>query len=527
MVMVDRSQSPSKSIHVLNDDALLHVFTLCRPLVLNEDEDININTHILPGEEWSRCERWWYNLVHVCQRWRTLIFASASYLRICHVCTHGTQVGRMLTYSPILPLVVDYADETRRGGWAEEDAPGLWNALLPERRGRVRRIRLLVHESPHWDFFWALLDGTFPALECLIVKLRERRHPTPSFKLPHRFRAPRLRHLVFTRFDFPLATPILDTSVHLVTLSLNLVVFCLPNDLLERLSSLPRLEILNIASTSPISDDFGMPWGQGSQWSTPLNTHATLSNLHLFRFEGHGLYLKALLPGMTAPLLGGLQIAFLNQMTPSVSCQLSCGTTAENHNFSIGSAWFRFHQRGVSVCVCPSDEGRAYVFSLHAFCRGLTSQLSFVSQLFDGLSPLLASVVDLSLDCSGRTCLSEQHHDTENKRMHWRNLLRSFRNVEILRVHGELSQDISRALLLGSEAEPVSSPVLLLRLKELQCTPTGALPGAENALAAFIHAYEAAGHTVRHVLATGPILPPVSTGISSRPYQPQLEFQSR
>ena len=516
--MVDRSHSPSKSIHVLNDDALLDVFTLCRPLLSNENEDININTHISAGEEWSRRERWWYNLVHVCQRWRTLIFASASYLRICHVCTHGTQVGPMLAHSPILPLVVDYADETR-GGWAEEDAEGLRFALLPERRDRVRRIRLLAHESHLWNFVAALFDGIFPALECLIVKLRERSHESQTFKLPHRFRAPRLRHLVLTHFGFPLATPILVTSVHLLTLSLNLPVYCLPNDLIERLSLLPRLDILNIASTSPISDDFGMPWGQGSQGNTPLNTHATLSSLHLFGFEGNSAYLKALLPGMTTPLLGGLQIAFFNQMTPSVSCLLSCRTTAENPNFSIGSAWFRFHQRGVSVCVCPSDEGRAYVFSLHAFCRGLTSQLSFVSPLFDGSSLLLASVVDLSLDCSRRTCLSEQHYDTENKRTHWRNLLRSFRNVEILRVHGELSQDISRALLLGSEAESLSSRVLLPRLKELQCTATGDLPDAGNALAAFIHACEAAGHTVRHVHATGPILPPVSTGISSRTYQ--------
>jgi len=517
MVMVNRSHSPSESIHILNDDSLLNIFTLCRPLLSNEDEAININTHMLPGEEWSRRERWWYNLVHVCQRWRRLIFASASYLRICHVCTHGTQVGRMLAQSPILPLVVDYADETR--GWTEGDGEGLWFALLPERRDRVRRIRLLVHGSYLWNFVAALFDGTFPMLECLFVKLRKRCHESPSFKLPHRFRAARLRHLVLTQIGFPLASPILVTSVHVVTLSLNLVKYCLPNDLLERLLSLPRLEALNIASTSPISEDFSVASGQGPLWNTPLNTHVTLSNLHSFGFQGDGLYLKALLPGMTTPLLGGLQTAVFNQMTPSVSCLLSCTTTADNPNFSIGSAWFRFHRRGVSVRVCPSDGDRTYVFSLHAFCRGLNSQLFFVSQLFDGPSLLLASVVDLSLAYSRRIFSSEQHNDTEDRCTHWRNLLRSFKNVEILRVYGELSRDISRALLLGSEAEPVSSRVLLPRLKELRCTAMGDLSDAGNALAAFIHACEAAGHPVRLVHATVPVLPPVSTGISSGAYQ--------
>ena len=472
---------------------------------------------MLPGEEWSRRERWWYNLVHVCQRWRTLIFASASYLRIRHVCTHGTQVCPMLAHSPILPLVVDYADETR--GCTEEDGEGLWFALLPERRDRVRRIRLLVHGSHLWNFVATLFDGTFPALECLFVTLWERNYESPSFKLPQRFRAPRLRHLVLTHFGFPLATPILDTSVHLVTLSLNLVKYCLPNDLLERLLFLPQLEILNIASTSPISDDFSVASGQGPHWSTPLNTHVTLSNLHSFGFEGNGLYLKALLLGMTTPLLGGLQTAFFNQMTPSVSCLLSCRTTEDNPNFSFGTARFRFHRRGVSVRVCPSDEDRTYVFSLHAFCLGLGRQISFVSQLFDGPNLLLASVVDLSLDYSRRIFSSEQHNDSEDRRTRWRNLLRSFRNVEILRVHGELSQDICRTLLSGSEAEPLSSWMLLPRLKELQCPATGDLRDAGNALAAFIHAYEAAGHPVRLVHATVPVLPPASTGMSSRAYQ--------
>jgi hypothetical protein len=60
-----------------------------------------------------------------------------------------------------------------------------------------------------------------------------------------------------THFGFPLVSPILVTSVYLVTLSLNLVVHCLPNDLLERLSLLPRLETLHIASISSIPEDSG------------------------------------------------------------------------------------------------------------------------------------------------------------------------------------------------------------------------------------------------------------------------------
>jgi hypothetical protein len=423
----------------------------------------------------------------------------------------------MLAHFPALPLVVDYADEVR--GLTGKGGGGLWCALLPgpERRDRVRRIRLLIHQPHQWSFVAMLFDGTFPKLEYLFVKLRERGHA--SLKLPDTFQAPRLRHLVLTHLGFPLVSPILVTSVHLVTLSLNLVIYCLPNDLLERLSPLPRLETLHIASTFSIPEgSSSMPWGQAPPRQTPLNTHVTLSNLHSFVFEGNSAYMKALLPGMTTPLLGGFQAVFFNQKIPPVSYLLSCKTTADDPDFSFGSAWFRFHPKGVSVCVCPCDGDSKYVFSLHAFRQALNLQLSFVSQLFDGPSPLPASVASLSLDYSQGIVSSEQHDDSEDRPIHWHNLLRSFRNVEILRVHGELSPDISRSLLLGSEGEPLSR-VLLPQLKELQYTETDDSADAGNAFGAFIDARGAAGHPVSLVHATAPVLPPAITGIFSRPYQ--------
>jgi hypothetical protein len=421
----------------------------------------------------------------------------------------------MLARSPVLPLIVDYADEAR--GLTVESEEGLQFALLPERRDRVRRIRLLIHQPYLWTFVAALFGGNFPRLEHLFVKLRERSNTSSSLRLPDTFQAPRLRHLVLTHFGFPLVSPILVTSVYLVTLSLNLVAHCLSNDLLDRLSLLPRLETLNIASISSIlEDNNSVPWGQAPHRQTPLNTHVTLSNLHSFVFEGNSAYLKALLQRMTTPLLGGLQAVFFNQTISSISCLLSCTTIADDPNLSFGCARFMFHHRGVSARVCPCDGDRKYVFSLHAFCRGLDPQLSFVSQLFDRPSSLLAPVVDLSLDYSRRILPSELQDDSEDRRTQWRNLLRSFRNVEILRVHDELSRDISRSLLLGSEEEPLSpGRVLLPRLKELQCTATGDTPDARNAFAAFIDAREAAGHPVCLAHATVPVPPLASTGISS------------
>jgi hypothetical protein len=96
----------TSSIHILDDDSLLHVFYLYRPFLLGEDEG---EADRLYGgtRDWVR-GRWWYGLAHVCQRWRNVILGSASYLGVSLICTYGTPVADMLAHSPPLPLVIDY-----------------------------------------------------------------------------------------------------------------------------------------------------------------------------------------------------------------------------------------------------------------------------------------------------------------------------------------------------------------------------------------------------------------------------------
>src|SRR5258708_17693433 len=90
-------RQPCTLIHILDDDSLLNMFSLCRPLILDESEVIN--GEILEGGEWKR-ERWWYKLVQVCRRWRYLILQSTSHLRLSLLCAPGTPVADMLAHSP-------------------------------------------------------------------------------------------------------------------------------------------------------------------------------------------------------------------------------------------------------------------------------------------------------------------------------------------------------------------------------------------------------------------------------------------
>ena len=127
----------STPIHILSNDALLNVFSLCRPVLLYDDEaEDNRN---LEGGDWDG-ERWWYKLVRVCRRWRYLILGSPSYLRLCLVCTTGTPVAHMLANSPPLPLIIDHILKGQDHDIAAEDEEGMLLAL--QHRHRVQRIPL-------------------------------------------------------------------------------------------------------------------------------------------------------------------------------------------------------------------------------------------------------------------------------------------------------------------------------------------------------------------------------------------------
>lgn len=480
-----QSIDPS-SIHILDDDSLVNIFRLCRPVL-----PIGVTIHhTREGRIWAR-ERWWYKLVHVCQRWRRLILTSASHLELCFVCTCGTPVADMLKQSPPFPLIVDYVNDGHASGLSAEDGKGLRFVL--QHRDRVQRICLLGLRG-----LAVLVDKEFPVLEYLflwhsLVNWDDWRRPIDS--LPQTFKAPNLRHLVLSPTTFPKVSPLLSTTVCLATLSLGICGYFHPNDLLERLAHLPQLETLRIAFLSPVPNH----GAQERLLYTLSITEVKIPNLRWFWFKGTSAYLEALLPGMNTPLIDKLQITFFDQINHPVPNLLQYLRTADNLTF--GSARFLFYDRAVSVTICPRDDERTHTFHIEARGGRLDQQLSFVAQLFNTLSPAFSSVEVLTLDYKRHTLLSEA------SRSQWRKLLMSFNNVETLRVHSGIVGDISRSLQL--DGEPTLE--LLPELKVLECPATH---DAGGALDAFINAREVAGRPVRLVQVAPPDRPSTSTAMS-------------
>ena len=402
-------------------------------------------THLESRGRWNN-GHWWFKLTHVCQRWRDLILGSASYLRLCLVCTNGTPVVDMLAHSPPLPLVIDYL--CLDDDLIEEDEEGIILAL--EQRERVRYIRLIIHVSNLQKLNMAI-DEEYPTLEYLILE-----PPTDdntALVLPKTFQAPHLRHLALYGVALPIESRLLITAVGLVTLCLVMShpSYIQPTVLLRWLSFLPQLE--NLICFVPNHDV------ERQLIQTPTPTHITLPNLRLIGIEGASAYLEALFGRITTPLLDKLQIGFFKQVTFSVPWLLQFMDTTKNFRFK--RAEFEFYNERVYVEVYPPD-AKTVAFSINVKCWHLDLQVTSVAQIFNALSQMFSAVEHLTFGHEVHRQSSEEHNVVD--RTEWRKLLRSFGNVKTFRINDGLIEELSRCLRLEDGEHPLE---VLPELQEL------------------------------------------------------------
>jgi len=463
-------------IHLLDQDSLLHIIYLCRPVLL--DDDAASETDILQGI-WTG-ERWWYKLVQVCRRWRYLILGSAPHLHLSLVCSRGTPVAEMLEHSPPLPLVIDHIHY--HNSVTIEDEEGIMLAL--RHHDRVRRVGLLMPVPNLQKVIAAVaLNNEFPMLEWLY--LRPPAKQVLSLIFPKSFRAPRLRRLKLSNFAFPIGSQLLTTSVGLVTLSLEDIspsVYLHPDELVHRLSQMPQLETLSITFHSPVAN---RDVKRELLRRTP-QTHVTLPNLRWFGFKGASAYLEAFLPCMTAPLLARLQVVFFNQLTLHLPRLLQFLNTAANLRFS--SAMVIFEKEWFAAIIYPNNGARMYAVLMNVGCRHLDWQVASTAQIVSVLRSAFFAVENLTLEYRRYGVSPEWRNEAD--RTQWRDLLRSFSNVKTLQVDLELVDQLSRSLRLE---DGESTMELLPELKELSYSYRGE---SDDAFTAFIDARRVAGRPV-------------------------------
>ena len=427
----------------------------------------------------------WYALVHVCRKWRKVVFGSPRRLNLRLYCRAGTPVRETLDVWPPLPIVVMvYGDEA----WDEDDI-----VAALEHNDRVCRIDLWPGYVPNSQLekLFAAMRQPFPALTRLQLHCEARDEIAPVF--PNSFlggSAPRLQSLILGGIPCPGLPKLLRSAIHLVTLELSGIPhsgYFPPEAIVIGLSVLTRLEKLIIGFDSP------QCCPDRKRRRPPPPTRTLLPGLTTFQFKGVGEYLEDLVARMNAPLLGDLEITFFHQLvfdTPQLT-QFISRTPRFN---SYDGARVVFSELEVRITLSQtSDE----TLKLGILSNQSEWQLSSMAQIRSSFFPqgLIHSVEDLHI-LENEYWRPNWQEDIESNQ--WLELLHPFAAVKDLHMSQEIVPRIMAALRELVAGESVTEVLPALRSVFLEKPlPLGPV---QEAIGQFVVARRLAGHpiTVSH-----------------------------
>jgi hypothetical protein len=258
------------TINTLPDDALLEIFSHCL------DNTVNLD--------------WWHPLVHVCRRWRAIVFASPRRLDLQIRCTEKTPVREMLSIWPTLPIVI-----LGRGDFVE-DVDNIIAAL--EYHDRICRITLRGISNVLLKGFSAALREPLPALTSLMLwSNSESTQVVPDSFLGGP--TARLQTLGLDFIPFPGLPKLLLSTNHLILHLWNIPDsgYISPQVMATCLAAMTGLASFTLGFHSPRS----RPNQQGRTLPTPTPT--ILPSLVVLKFKGVSEYLEDLLALINVPIL--------------------------------------------------------------------------------------------------------------------------------------------------------------------------------------------------------------------------------
>ncbi|KAI9443736.1 hypothetical protein BJY52DRAFT_1216752 [Lactarius psammicola] len=186
--------------------------------------------------------RHWPTLLHICRKWRHIVFASHRALHLRLKCTYGTPVLKILDCWPSLPIIVEYGGSLELDSPTPKDEDNIMAAL--KQSDRVSSITLTV-TNPLLEKISAI-ETPFSELEELVLLSRDCTWPT----LPGTFGwGTRLRSLHLTRTASFVLPGLLYSSRNLVDLQLHEVLdpwLFSPEALTDALSGMAQLRSLSL-----------------------------------------------------------------------------------------------------------------------------------------------------------------------------------------------------------------------------------------------------------------------------------------
>jgi hypothetical protein len=436
------------------------------------------------GHTFKREIEAWQSLVHVCQRWRSVVFGSPRRLNLRLVCTSKTPARDRLDIWPALPLLIQ--DRT----YQTEGGDNIVAVL--ERSDRVDNIELHGDLSSPVENVLTAMQVPFPKLTELQLRLRGKTETVRV--LPDSFlggSAPRLRLLRLEYLPFPGLPKLLLSATHLVSLFLWGVPhsgYFSPEAMVTALSALTNLQLLWLDFQSPLS----CPDRESRR--PPPPTRNVLPVLTTFWFKGVPEYVEDLMTRIDSPRLKVLNITFFNQVvfdTPQFTQFIHRTPTLK----PLEKARIIFQGHAVSVNlsqVSPqaSDDGR---LSVEILCREFDWQVSSVEQVCTSSLPPLSMLEELYI-YEAQHSQPEWKDNIENQL--WLELLFPFTAVKDIYLSEKFARHIVPALqeLVGGRTTEVLPALQNIFLEELQ--PSGSLGPVQEGVQQFVATRQITGHPI-------------------------------
>jgi hypothetical protein len=422
----------------------------------------------------------WQSLVHVCQRWRSLVFQSPRHLNLQLYCTPETPARNTLDIWPALPLIIE-------GSITISSGTDNVIAMLGQ-SNRVREVTLLGTAGWQLEEVLEPMQVSFPELTEMWLSSHDKTPPV----IPDSFlggSAPHLRHFSLSGIPFPGLPRLLLSATHLVNLGISDIPhsgYFSPEAMVALLSVSSSLETLSLQFRSPQSRP------DLESRSLPPPKRSVLPTLHEFRFKGVTEYLEDLVTFIDAPQLNYFYITFFNQIdfdTLRLAQFINCIRTLR----ALDEARVQFDDTTAIVKL----RHRTFEFDIdnlliNISCREPDWQLSSVAQVCNSSLHPLSTVKDLYIE-HRYWKLVWKNDPIEN--MLWLQLLFPFTAVKNLYLSKEFAQGIAGALqeLVGSRITEVLPSLQNIFVEGLRVEPSGPL---QEYIGQFAAARRHSGHRI-------------------------------
>jgi hypothetical protein len=432
-----------KRIDVLPDDVLLEIFYF--HTIMNRN---------VPPYGKKASENVWQPLVHVCRRWRNLVFGSPRRLNMRLFCTPKTPARDTLEVWPALPLVV-------AGVMTSSGTDNIIAAL--EQSNRVCQVTLGL-EGWHLEEVLAVMQVSFP--ELIDLRLTSDSETVPV--IPDSFldgSAPScLRTFELTGIPFPGLPKILLSATQLVYLWLYDTPhsgYISPEAMVALISVLSSLETLYLGFQSPQS----CPDPESRR--PPPRKRSILPTLESFRFKGVTEYLEDLVTFIDTPRLDDMHITFFNQIDfdcPRLAQFIQCTPTLRE----LDEARVEFDDKTASVALQEWQNEYGGNLRIDISCRESDWQLSSIEQLCNtSLCYSLSTIEDLHI---GHLSWEPGWIGDATENTLWLQLLHPFTAVKNLYLDNETMPGIAAALqeLVGGRIREVLPSLQNIFVEELE-----------------------------------------------------------